>query len=323
MNNRLTHIILPIIATLFFVAIVGSVVFGGGVPQAYSFSGIVEGWSIPIIENNIVGILVNSGIILLTATLLTKIATHFQLVKEQTLLPLLFFLLFQLLTPTFINHFEPANILSLILFVLVAILYTCYQENRSTEKSFIIALIVSTLSFVEAHILYLLPILIIGIIQMQAASLRTFAAMIVGLFTPYWIVWGVGWVELSHFDFTTLALSLQIPTIDIQLIPVAVIMFIGFMCGISNLYNAFNEKIYTRATNGFINLLSTYTALLLIIDNTNYLQYLPILCGCVALQTSYFFTTRTKRTTTIALIVLVALVMAWIGWMYWGSYPSL
>ena len=323
MNNRLTHIILPIIVTLFFVAIVGSVVFWGATPQAYSFVGVVEGWSIHIIENNIVGILVNSGIILLTATLLTKIATHFQLVKEQTLLPLLFFLLFQLLTPSFINQFEPANILSLIVFVLVAILYTCYQENRSTEKNFIIALIVSTLSFVDAHILYLLPVLIIGIIQMQAASLRTFAAMIVGLLTPYWIVWGLGWVDLAHFDFTTLAISLQIPRIDIQLIPIATVMLLGFVMGIGNLYNAFNEKIYTRATNGFVNILSTYTALLLIVDNVNYTHYLPILCGCVSLQTSYFFTTRTKRTSTIALIVLVALIMSWIGWIYWGNYPSL
>ena len=295
--------------------------FLGATPQTYNCSGIVKGWSIPVIGNNIVGILVNSGIILLTATLLAKIATHYQLVKEQTLLPLLFFLLFLSLTSTLINHFEPVNILSLIVFVLVAILYSSYQENRSTEKGFIIALIVSVISFVDAHILYLLPILIVGIIQMQAASLRTFAAMIVGLLTPYWIVWGFGWIELSQLDFTTLAISLQIPPIDIQLIPVAAIMFIGFVCGISNLYNAFNEKIYTRATNGFINLLSTYTALLLIIDNTNYLQYLPILCGCVALQTSYFFTTRTKRTHTIVLIVLVTLIMTWIGWMYWGNYP--
>lgn len=321
MINKLTHIILPIITTIFFVVIVGSIVFLGATPQTYNCSGIVEGWSIPVIGNNIVGTLVNSGIILLTATLLTKIATHYQLVKEQTLLPLLFFLLFLSLTSTLINHFEPVNILSLIVFVLVAILYSSYQENRSTEKGFIIALIVSVISFVDAHILYLLPILIVGIIQMQAASLRTFAAMIVGLLTPYWIVWGFGWIELSQLDFTTLAISLQIPPIDIQLIPVAAIMFIGFVCGISNLYNAFNEKIYTRATNGFINLLSTYTALLLIIDNANYIQYLPILCGCVALQTSYFFTTRTKRTHTIVLIVLVTLIMTWIGWMYWGNYP--
>ena len=321
MNNRLIHIFLPVIVTLFFVAITGSVMFGNIVPQAYSYNGIVEGWSIPAIENNIVGILVNCGIILLTATLLTKMATHFQLVKEQTLLPLLFFVLFQLLIPGLVNQFAPTNAVSLIDFILVGILYTCYQESHATEKGFIIALTLSSLSLVDAHILYFLPILVIGIIQMQVATLRTFAAMLVGLLTPYWLVWGLGIVTLSQLDFTALATPLQMPNMTLSLLPIGVVMLIGFVMGIGNLYNAFNEKIYTRATNGFINLLSTYTAILLIIDNTNCVQYLPILGGCVSLQACYFFSTRTKRASTIALLILVALLVAWIGWMYWGNYP--
>ena len=185
------------------------------------------------------------------------------------------------------------------------------------------ALIISAVSFVDAHILYILPLLVVGLLQMQAATLRTFAAMFVGLLTPYWIVCGLGIVELSQLDFTTLAIPLQIPSVGLEMIPVGVVLLMGFMTGVGNLYSAFNEKIYTRATNGFINLLSTYTALLLIIDNAHYMQYIPTLIGCVALQASYFFSAHTKRASTITLITLVVLLSAWIGWMYWGNYPFL
>lgn len=314
---------MPVIATLLYVVIAGCVIFDDTVSHISNYNGIVSGWGISAIGNNTVAVILNSTIVLLIATLLTFTASHFQLVKEKTLLPLLFFLFFQLITPSLVNQFEPTHILCFVTFMLVGILYACYQENHATEKGFIIALILSAVSFVEAHILYLLPILVVGIIQMQAASLRTFAAMIVGLITPYWIIWGLGIVELSQIDFTALAISLQMPTIGVHLIPIAVVVMIGLITGIGNMYNAFNEKIYTRATNGFINLLSTYIAILLVVDNAHYMQYLPILNGCVALQAGYYFSSHTKRTTTIVYYTLVTLLIGWIGWMYWGNYPFL
>ena len=321
MNNRLIHIILPVVATLFFVAIIGFLMFEGVTPQISSYKDIIEGWNVPFIENTFWGILLNGAIVILTAIWLTKMSSLFQLIKENTLLPLLFFLLMQALFPCLVNQFEPINGISLIVFILVGILYTCYQQTHATEKGFIMALIISAVSFVDAHILYILPLLVVGLLQMQAATLRTFAAMFVGLLTPYWIVCGLGIVELSQLDFTTLAIPLQIPSVGLEMIPVGVVLLMGFMTGVGNLYSAFNEKIYTRATNGFINLLSTYTALLLIIDNAHYMQYIPTLIGCVALQASYFFSAHTKRASTITLITLVVLLSAWIGWMYWGNYP--
>ena len=315
---------MPIIATLFFVAITGFIMFDDTIDHTIDFyNGIVKGWSISHINNNIIGILLNNSIVLLTAILISHIAVHFRLIKEKTLLPLLFFLLFQLLTPTKVNQYEQANLISFIAILTVAILYSCYQEKHATEKGFIIATILSITSFIDAHILYLLPIIVVGIIQMQATSLRTFAAMIVGLIVPYWIIWGLGIVELSEIDFSALSISLNLPTIDLQILPFTVVIMIGLVTGIGNLYSAFNEKIYTRATNGFVSILSTYITLLLIIDNVHFIQYLPILNGCVALQASYFFSSHTKRTSTITLIALIVVLATWIGWMYWGNYPSL
>lgn len=186
---------------------------------------------------------------------------------------------------------------------------------------FLIALILSTTSLIDAHIIYLLPILVIGLIQMQASSLRTYAAMLIGLIAPYWITWGLGLIELSQIDMGVLAITPQIPQLHLQLLPVIVVILIGFITGIGNLYSALNEKIHTRATNGFINLLSSYTAILLIVDNANYMQYMPLLNACVALQASYFFNTLTKRTTVISFYTLSILLIGWVSWIYWGNYP--
>ncbi len=315
---------MPMIVTLLFVTIIGiNAISGECDTLIFQGKGIITGWGIPMIENPTVGVLINGIVILLIASIITIFTSLFKMVKEKTLLPLLFFLLFQLLTPQTINSFNPAYITTLIAMLLVGALYTCYQNNQAVEKGFLIGIIISATSFIDAHILYLIPILIVGFVQMQASSLRTYAAMLVGLITPYWIIGGLGLIELSQIDFTVLAISPQMPSMSIYTLPVAIVMLMGFVIGIGNMYNALNEKIYTRATNGFINILSTYIAILLIIDNVHCWQYWPLLNGCVALQASYFFSTHTKRTSILTFYILTTLILAWVCWMQWGNYPLL
>ncbi|MBQ2980020.1 MAG: hypothetical protein IJE18_07930 [Bacteroidaceae bacterium] len=316
MRNSFIHIVIPIIATLLYVAFVGYMILDGTTISSVDGSGIVKGWGISAWGNNTAMLLINNGLILLSAIFITYIALRFRLFKEKSLLPLHFFLIFQILTPQLVGNLFTPNITALISMGLIAILYSSYQENNSTEKGFLIALILSATSLIDAHILYLLPILIVGFIQMQSSSARTYAAMIIGLITPYWIVWGLGIVPLSQFDFAQLAIIPQLPVADKTLISTLIVLLLGLILGFANLANTYNEKIHTRATNGFINILSVYTALLLIIDNTHYTTYLPLLNMAVALQTAYYFTSQQGRLIRIFFFILSIALIAWGVWLY-------
>ena len=287
-----------------------------GIPSTIlDCAGVASGLTLPAV-GGVASILINAVTILLTAVLINNIAIRYNLVKERTLLPALFFLLFQLLNTTLTKGLFIGNVTTLIVIVTVIILYSCYQMKFSTEKGFLIAIILSLSSLCEARILYLLPLIMVGFVQMQAASWRTFAAVVVGLITPYWIVCGMGWVECSSLDFATLLPQFNFSAITVAHIPVIVTIIIGFVVGCFNLSYALNEKIHTRAMNGFVNLLSVYTTLIMLIDNGHYTHYLPLLNASVALQATYFFTTLRNRTTAIIFYTITTLLIAGVIYQY-------
>lgn len=282
----------------------------GGIPSTtINYTGIASSLTLPAI-GGVASILINAVIIILTAILINHIALRYNLVKERTLLPALFFLLFQLLNTTVINGLCIGNVTTLIVVAAIIILYNCYQLKHSTENGFLIAIILSVSSLYEGRILYMLPLFMVGLLQMQAASWRTYAAVVVGLIAPYWIVWGTGWVEWSELNFATLLPQPSFSAITVAQIPVIVTVIIGFIVGCFNLTHALNEKIHTRAMNGFVNLLSVYTTLLMLIDSSHYTHYIPLLNAGVALQATYFFTTLRNRTTSIIFYAVTALLMA-------------
>ncbi len=305
------------IVTLFFVAIIIGVLFTDAYTDTIYSIGTIKNLIQPTGWNGVCAILCNMLVIAITATQLTFLTSRYELVKEQTLLPALFFLLFQALNSSLINNFAGQNIATMLVWIATFILYACYQQDNTTEKGFLITLLLATASLFYGRILYFLPIFFLGMLQMQAASPRTTAAMIIGLITPYWITWGMGWIEGSQLDFTTLAMMWKLPPITPQFLSVAFVMLLGLCVGGSNMLNALNENIHTRAMNGFINIMSVYTAILMIIDLAHYNEYLPLLNSCVALQATYYFTTQNNRLNTIVFYGLIVLIIAFLAWSYW------
>lgn len=317
MDRRIIHIFTPAIVAILFVAIAIGVLINGVEPTTYHYTGMIESAGVPITIDGVLPILGNIFTIILIALLWSRIAAQFGLTKEHTLLPIAFILLFQSLNPSLAGNIAVENIITLIIGVIFFILYTCYQQKLAIERSFIIGLIFALTALFYARVIYFLPIFLLGMFQMQAGSPRTLAATIVGLITPYWIIWGMGWVDASQFTLSNLAISLQMPALTWQIIPAASVLLLGLFAGTANLINNYNENIKTRAMNGFVNILSAYTALLMIIDNAHYTTYLPILNCVVTLQLCYLFTSQHNRTYNILFFTLTALLLGGIVWIYW------
>lgn len=295
-------------------AIVGGMFINSSQPVIYHNTGVIEGLIAPFETSGIAILLANAVTTILTALVVGKTASQFQLVKDTTLLPYSFILLLQLLNPQLISHIAPQNVVTLVISIIFFILYSSYQQKVATQKGFVIGLLFAITALFYARVLYLLPIFILGLVQMQALSLRTLASMVVGFITPYWILWGIGWVDASQFTLTHLAIPLHLP---ILAVPAILVMILGLLAGTTNLINNYNENIKTRAMNGFVNLLSVYAAILMIIDNAHYTAYLPLLNCAVALQISCMFATQHKRVYKILYFALIVALLGYQTWIYW------
>ncbi len=316
MNRDFKHIITPILATIWFVAVWIGLIVRGITPHTINLEGLVaiknSFFTIPTVLYTSIGAIFSISL----AFFITRIATFFPLIKVRTFLPVLFFLLFQLLCPPLVEGVTIGLLTAIFASISIFILYMSYQQKYAVEKGFIMAFLYGIASIFYGRILYLLPAFVIGMSLMRASSVRTYAAMIIGLITPYWIIWGTGWIEGTFLDFSSLDIVFRLPTLSIDILPPLCVILLGFITGINNLIKAYNESIQTRAFNGFITILSVYTALLLCIDNIHYMAYLPLLNICVSLQCAYFFSTHNKRIHTLLLYSLIILFIAWQIWIY-------
>lgn len=315
MNNKVIHIVLPAIVTLLYVAMVVLLAPLGTSLQEQPSMGIVQGWYLPSPGNSLLSVAINASLLLLSALLFARIPALFSLYKEKTLVPMMFFLLFMSQATMSVIGWAPHHLVLPVVALSVMLLYAAYQGNGAVEKSFLVSLLISVASMLYGRILYYYPLFLLGFVQMKAASWRTFAAMLVALIIPYWIVWGLGLIEFSQLSLDVLAIVWEVPQLQWQsLLPVVVVLLIGLIWGSANLIVALGDKIRMRAMNGFINIMSVYTALLMLVDYMHYTFYFPLLCASVAMQGGYFFVSRQSRIYNIAYYLFTLLLMAGVVW---------
>ena len=120
------------------------------------------------------------------------------LVREKTLLPLLFYALLTSSNPDFL----PLRSTSIAVFCLILALYqlfVAYHDPEATDRAYNAALIIGMGSLLWVHILWFLPLFWWGMYVFRTLSGRTFAATLLGVATVYWFV--LGWCVWQR-DFT-------------------------------------------------------------------------------------------------------------------------
>lgn len=318
MNKKNIHIVIPVLASIWFVVFCIITGMQNINPTTIDLEGIACGILPAETDNNLVYYAVNATIVALTAYLLSRLNTVFPLMKEHSYIAMMFFLLLEMLSPACITQFAPSNAAALLIFICIFILYSCYQRGDAPKEAFLITLLIAAASIVYARILYFLPLFVLGLYQMKSLSLRTLIAIVIGLITPFWIAWGMGWIESDQFCLEVLLIKPDWDNIGLEVLPAGISILLGLFTGMNNLMNAHTEKIQTRAMNGFVNILSIYAALLILIDITHYESYLPILNMGVSLQAAYYFTSHHNKANSILFYTIVVILLTVNIWTFWA-----
>lgn len=317
MNQKSIHIIAPILTSIWFVVFCIIAATESISPATIDLEGIACGIFPTEIYNNPIYYAANATIIALTAYLLSRLNSVFPLMREHSYIVMMFFLLLEMLSPSCITLFTAGNMAALLIYASIFVLYSCYQQGEAPKEAFLITLLISTASIVYARILYFLPLFILGLYQMKSLSLRTLIAVVIGWVTPFWTAWGMGWISSDQFCPEVLLVKPEWDNIGLDLLPAGISILLGLFTGTNNLMNAHTEKIQTRAMNGFINILSIYATLLILIDTTHYMAYLPILNMGVSLQAAYYFTSRHSKATHILYYTLIVILLMVNIWSFW------
>ena len=270
-------------------------------------------WFAPTLLNR----LLNALFVLVGGVLLLRINNRFSLIQRHTLLPFLFFLLFELVSPS-LTLLGDGNVTAVVLLLLCILFFHAYQSEKA-QPAFLIMFTLALCTLFCTRYIYYVPLFLIGFAQMRCLSIKSLLGALVGLITPFWIGVGLDWIPASQltrllpdFDFT---IPQSIPYDNPQLWIVVLTALLGLFSGTTMLYSTFNEKRQIRAYNGFTNLLSVYAALLLIVDYRNYTLYLPVLNAAVAMQAASFFTNNGgKKPAVISFYLVLTLYIALFLW---------
>ena len=112
------------------------------------------------------------------------------LIREKTMLPFLFYVLFISTNPDFF----PLKSTSVGVFCLILAIYqlfTTYHDPEAREKAYSAALLIGIGSLLWVHLLWFLPLFWLGMYNFRSLTSRTFIASLLGVATVYWFL--LGW----------------------------------------------------------------------------------------------------------------------------------
>lgn len=285
------------------------------VPLSYFFS--VLGLGSPVVAEGVCPFKFNAGghwllnavMMLAVAVMMRVLDKKFAFVREYTVVYVTYFVSAVLTNPDYAAGLPVAAASVFVLMLCVLVLFTGYQQKGRRQFVFLISFILSLCSLFDYVFVLYLPVFVIGFIQMKMFSFKGFLAMLLGVFTPYWIVWGAGFAGIGELQLPELVISKELFLSELQLpelYRILLALVVGTVLGVINLFKLISYRLQLRSYNGFITVLALFTTLLIIIDIRNTGIYLMMLNVCVAYQAAHFFTIYKLQRRYVLFFILIA-----------------
>lgn len=245
------------------------------------------------------------GATLLIATLLCKV---YNVLRSLSWLYVVLFAATYVSTPELGVQFYGGSMLVLAVGACIMLLLGTWRNPEGTRRVFLIFAILSGLCTTQYCYLFYLPVFAIGCMQMQIFNFRTAVAMLLGLITPWWIIFGLGiaapaQVHLPQFSGITLTGSMGQTVLTLLSVGVSALLIV--LSFVLNVLRTIAYNARARAVNGVIAITSLFTIAACAVDFTNIITYIPLLDFCAALSTAHYFATHRAENSGFALVGIV------------------
>lgn len=252
-----------------------------------------------------------SAVAVVILLLLNKI---YNVLRSMTSLYIAFFALMQLATPELLTQFYTGTLAVIVVPMCMLLLLACYRHPSATKNVFLIFMMLSAAATTQYCYIWYLPVFLIGLGQMRIFNGRTLMAAILGIITPWWILFGFGIVnplELKMPVWSSIFSELGADDATMLLIVVSTTTLLLLLCYTLNIFKTIAYNARSRAINGFTMMLSLFTVVAMCVDFRNIVSYVPLLNFCASLQAAHFFATRRADRSCIAVGIIFAIYIAY------------
>ena len=218
------------------------------------------------------------------------------LIREKTMLPFLFYVLFISTNPDFF----PLKSTSVGVFCLILAIYqlfTTYHDPGAREKAYSAALLIGIGSLLWVHLLWFLPLFWLGMYNFRTLNIRTFVASLFGILTVYWF--DFGWC-VWEWDFTAFTIPFTslfkirflavLGTGIIDWIQIVLVAGLTIIASLNIVTHEYEDNLRTRQFLSFLIVMAIWSFGLFFIYEQSSEEFLEMACVPASILIAHFFT---------------------------------
>ena len=201
------------------------------------------------------------------------------------------------------------------------LLCSCYQDQKSSGRTFYLYMLISIVSLLEPHFLLYVPIfLLLMATTIYSLSWRTFFAALLGLMTPYWLF--TGWqlytyryqpeMAIDYLKrFTDMQWAVDYSVVTTQQWAYLALLMVLFVVGAIHFWmTSYMDKIRVRQIYNSLMMLTIYTLVLMALQPQKYDTFIGMLTIVVSPIVAHFFTlTRTRLSNLFFIATMIAILV--------------
>ena len=266
------------------------------------------------------------GITVLTGYLMIETNTAFSLIRTRTSLPVsIYWCLFSALV--FLHTFEWNCFTPLAFLLAVVHLYRSYESPYASANIFHAFFFLSLGSLAFPQLLFFAPIFLFSTFNFRSLSPKSFFAGLLGIATPYWLLFGYAyWNDDMPLVLTPLQELFHFQAIEYSLIPLYRWISWGFVSllfiitGIHYSQVSYQDKTRTRIYMTFLIVTGCWATLITLLQPQHLHPLLPVQLICTSFLAAHLFTLTRNRFSSIFFIVTFVGSIFLTGYNLWMQF---
>lgn len=264
---------------------------------------------------------------LLAACLLIELNTTFSLIRTRTSFHPAFYLLF-CAACAFLHPFRWAVLGVPALMLACFGLLSTYESESPARGVFYAFFFLSAGSIVCPRLLWFAPLFAWGALFLRALSARSLLAMLFGLATPYWFLFGYSfWMDRFDLFAAPLTAAACLPVIGMLPDAAPAVAFVmlaltAIACSLPYVRIACQDRVRTRLCLTFLIVSEGWAILLTGLFPNEVDVLLPLLALTAAIPVTHLFALVRTRYSAVLFIVVASLLVALILFNLWTCFFS-
>lgn len=271
---------------------------------------------------------ISMGIYTLIGYMLIETNTKFSIIRNRTTLHVSFYFIFTSVC-IFIHNFCADIFIPLFILLSLIHLFSGYENNKASGHIFSSFLYLTISGLISQIFFFYIPIYILSMIGLRCANLKYFLSALIGIITPFWILFVYSfWFDKMYFFYKPILNVANINpllfsrTTSTEIISMVLISILSLVAIFHYFSSSFSEKTQTRAYILFLIVIEIWTLLLSLINPESLTNLIQVNILCSSILLGHFFTITRSFITNIFFIISIVTIISLATYNIWIQYFS-